>query len=89
MLEINSDVPVSEFNGVKRNQFLINIHLQILTHRSCQFVLNECIFHCQVKEAEKQAMIDGIRENGSEAAEFVIRKVINVELYRSFNYLVV
>ena len=34
-------------------------------------------------------MIDGIRENGSEAAEFVIRKVINVELYRSFNYLVV
>jgi len=29
----------------------------------------------QVKEAEKHAMIEGIRENGSEAAEFVIRKV--------------
>ena len=29
----------------------------------------------QVKQAEKQAMIEGIRENGSEAAEFVIRKV--------------
>lgn len=28
-----------------------------------------------MKEAEKQAMIEGIRENGSEAAEFVIRKV--------------
>ena len=31
----------------------------------------------QVKQAEKQAMIEGIRENGSEAAEFVIRKVSN------------
>lgn len=29
-----------------------------------------------VKEAEKQAMINGIRDNGSEAAEFVIRKVL-------------
>ena len=33
------------------------------------------MFGLQVKEAEKQAMIEGIRENGSEAAEFVIRKV--------------
>ena len=32
------------------------------------------VFH-QVKEAEKQAMIEGIRENGVESAEFVIRKV--------------
>ncbi|EDO39341.1 predicted protein, partial [Nematostella vectensis] len=30
-----------------------------------------------VKEAEKQAMIEGIRENGVEAAEFVIRKVLD------------
>lgn len=29
----------------------------------------------QIKQAEKQAMIEGIRENGSEAAEFVIKKV--------------
>lgn len=34
-------------------------------------------------------MIDGIRENGFEVVEFVIRKVINVELYRLFNYFVV
>lgn len=29
-----------------------------------------------IKQAEKQAMIEGIRENGSEAAEFVIKKVL-------------
>ena len=29
----------------------------------------------QVKQAEKEAMIEGIRQNGTEAADFVIRKV--------------
>lgn len=45
---------------------------------SCNTITNEIytyLLDLQVKEAEKHAMIEGIRENGSEAAEFVIRKV--------------
>ena len=30
----------------------------------------------QVRKAEKEAILDAIREHGSEASEFVIRKVL-------------
>ena len=50
-------------------------YLAILHSRNLIPYLYTYIFDLQVKEAEKQAMIEGIRENGSEAAEFVIRKV--------------
>ena len=34
-----------------------------------------------VKEAEKEAMLNAIRENGSEASEYIIRKVGNCTIY--------
>ena len=40
-----------------------------------QLIYISCSTFVQVRKAEKEAILDAIREHGSESSEFVIRKV--------------